>query len=55
MSHKCFLLDESSTYLFQNLLQVTISFLGGEFQLYNKSVHFINDQNRPDVFKPRLA
>lgn len=55
MTQKCFLLDESSTYLFQNLLQVSISFLGGEFQLYNKSVHFINDQNRPDVFKPRLA
>lgn len=48
-------LKDRLPHLFQNLLQVAISLLGGEFQLHNKSVHLIDDQNGRDVFKPSLA
>lgn len=49
--------DESwaPSHLFQDLLQVGVSFLRGELQLHDESVYLIDDQNRPDVLQPRLT
>lgn len=46
---------QAELHLLQNLLQVNISFLRGEFQLHDESVNFIDDKNRPDVLQPRLT
>lgn len=41
-------------YLFQDILEVQICFLRGEFQLHNQAVDFVDDQDWTDIFQPRL-
>lgn len=46
---------EPGPHLFQDLLQVSVSFLRRQLQLHHEPIDLINDQNRPDVLQPRLT
>lgn len=46
--------SHDGVHLFEQLLQVDITLASGELQLSDESVDLVYEQNRPDLFDPRL-